>query len=101
MAEEKKKVIDPMAVAKNWEGRLKTESEAPHKWNESWGELFNNGVPHDYDERIKHLENEIKKMPAGKILPKYGVGEAFKEVGMKDRNYRKQKMFQEETYDDE
>ena len=74
MAEEpKKKVADPQAQAKNWEDRLKIESEAPHKWNENWGELFPSGVPHDYSERIKYLEAEVNKMPVGQVLPKYIV----------------------------
>ncbi len=102
MAEDKaKKVVDPQAVAKNWEDRLKIEADAPHKWNENWGELFDNGVPHDYGERIKYLQNEISKMPKGKILPKYGVGESFKEVGMKDKNFRRQKMFQAEVFEED
>ena len=45
MAEKKveKKIKDPEAEAKNWEDRLRKEQTAPHKWNEDWGSLFNNG----------------------------------------------------------
>jgi hypothetical protein len=93
-----KKQSNPQADAKNWEDRLRTEAEAPHKWNESWGELFNNGVPHDYSERIKYFEKEVAAMPAGSVLPKYGVGKPFKEVGIRD--YKRKKMFQAEVYDD-
>ncbi len=94
MAEEKKaKVPNPLADLKNWEQRLITEQEAPHKWAEAWGELFDNGVPHAYDSRIKHLEEQVKKIPAIKALPKYGVGQPFKEIGGND--YRRKKMFQD------
>jgi hypothetical protein len=95
MAEEKKaaKQSNPLADAKNWEQRLITEQEAPHKWNESWGELFNSGVPHEYNQRIKYLEDQLKTIPATKTLPKYGVGQAFKEIGNND--YRRKKMFQD------
>ena len=93
MAEEKKaaKQSNPLADAKNWEQRLITEQEAPHRWTESWGELFDSGVPHDYDKRIKYLEDKIKTIPAVKPLPKYGVGQPFKEIGGND--HRRKKMF--------
>ena len=95
MAEDKKKASNPEAEAKNWEQRVLTEQEAPHKWNEAWGSLFNNGVPHEYNARIKYLEEELKKMPGGKALPKYGVGEPIKEMGFRD--YRRKKMFQDDV----
>ncbi len=94
MAEEKKtKQVNPLAEAKNWEQRLITEQEAPHKWAEAWGELFDNGIPHEYEPRIKHLEEELKKIPAAKPLPKYGQGKGFKEISGGD--HKRKKMFQE------
>ncbi len=94
MAEEKKvKQSNPLADAKNWEQRLITEQEAPHKWSEAWGELFDNGVPHEYNKRIKYLEEQLKTIPASKPLPKYGLGSGFKEIGNTD--HRRKKMFQD------
>lgn len=88
---------NPEADAKNWEQRLKTEQEAPHKWNESWGSLFENGVPHNYSERIQHLEEEIKKLGNVKPLPKYGVSGTIREVGASD--HRRKKMFYDPELD--
>jgi hypothetical protein len=45
----------------NWEQRVKTELESGKKWNENWGPLFDGGVPNDYTERVRFLENELKK----------------------------------------
>jgi hypothetical protein len=95
MAEEKKlKQSNPEAEAKNWEQRLKTEQEAPHKWSEAWGSLFDNGVPHEYNKRVQYLESELKKVPNSKPLPKYGVGQPFKEMGFGD--FKRKKLFYEE-----
>ncbi len=87
-----KKQSNPLADAKNWEQRLITEQEAPHKWNEAWGGLFDNGVPHDYTKRIQHLEEKLKTIPPLQSLPKYGLGGGFKEIGGHD--HRRKKMFQ-------
>lgn len=45
----------------NWEQRVKTELESGKKWNENWGPLFDGGVPNDYTERVRFLENELKR----------------------------------------
>lgn len=92
MAEDNKgkKQTNPLAEAKNWDDRLKKEADAPHRWNETWGELFDNGVPNEYDARKKYFEKKLEEIPAVKILPRYGVGEAFKEIGGKD--YRRKKF---------
>ena len=63
---------NPMAEAANWEARCVTEEEAPHKWNEAWGQMFTSGIPHDYAERIEFLENELKQCSALERPPKYG-----------------------------
>ena len=94
MADDKKKEkqSNPEADAKNWEQRLHTEQEAPQKWNEAWGELFNtSGVPHEYGKRIQYLENKLQTIPVVQAIPKYGIGQPFKEVGAKD--FRRKKMF--------
>lgn len=101
MAEDKKgKQVhhNPEAEAKNWEQRLKTEQEAPHRWNEAWGSLFQNDVPHEYSSRIAYLEEEAKKVNVVKTLPKYGVGAAFKEIHTTD--HRRKKMFYDPELDD-
>lgn len=97
MAEAPKKVSNPEADAKNWEQRLRTEQEAPHKWNDSWGSLFNSGVPHDYNERIKHLNEVLKSKPNLNIPSKYGVGQPFREPSCND--YRRKKLFKD-PFDD-
>jgi hypothetical protein len=69
-----KKVKDPLSEAKNWEDRVRKEMQAPHKWSEDWGTLFHGEVPHEYDDRVKHLEEVLKTKPQGQILPRYGLG---------------------------
>ena len=91
MTETAKKAPNPEADAKNWEQRLKSEQEAPHKWNEAWGSEFNHGVPHDYEQRIKHFQDVLHSKPPLNVLPKYGVGPAFKEPPSSD--FRRKKMF--------
>lgn len=73
-------------AAKNWEGRLRTEYEAPHKWNEAWGELFNNGIPGEYGARAEFLSNELNNLPKtsldykdGSAFPKFGQVESRKQ----------------------
>lgn len=101
MADDKKatngRQSNPEAEAKNWEQRLHTELEAPHKWREAWGSLFDNGVPLEYNARIKYLEEELKKLPNERRLPKYGLGQPIKEMGFGD--YRRKKMFYEGELD--
>jgi hypothetical protein len=92
--DKKKKEVNPLALAKNWEDRVKAETESVHAWNEAWGTLFNNGVPHDYEERKKYLTEQIHQMPHTQALPKYGLGQPFKEVGARD--YKRKKMFWED-----
>ncbi len=79
------KLKNPMAEAANWNARCITEEEAPHKWNEAWGQMFSGGIPHEYPERIAYLENELKNCPPVKPLPKYGLGSPFKEPGRKKK----------------
>jgi len=74
--------------AKNWEQRLRTEMEAPHKWTEAWGELFNNGVPTEYTARVEFLKEELKKHKKSEI--KYTDGSAFPTYGAP--SFRKQKF---------
>jgi hypothetical protein len=77
MAEAPKK--NPMAEAANHTARCRTEEEAPHKWNEAWGQLFSGGIPHDYGERVAFLKAELENCGDAKLFPKYGVGPAFRE----------------------
>lgn len=93
MADEKKaKDVNPHADAQNWNQRVKGELEAPHTWNETWGQLFGRGIPLDYTERANYLEEQLKKMPGGtKLPPKYGVGPPFKEIEGQD--FRRKKLF--------
>jgi hypothetical protein len=93
MAEEKKaKDVNFHADAQNWEQRIKGEIEAPLKWNETWGELFNRGIPTEYGDRVRYLEEELAKLPGGNDRPpKYGVAPPFKEMTLK--TYKRQKMF--------
>jgi hypothetical protein len=60
-AENKKKEVNAMSEMKNWEQRVLTEMEAPHKWNEAWGDFFAKGIPIEYGEKIKYLEGEMKR----------------------------------------
>ena len=86
--------------AANWDCRVRNELESCHKWNADWGEMYSNGVPFDYEGRIKYLEEEVNKCPKeAQRIPKYGVGEKFKEIGSKD--YRRRLMFGPEVYPDE
>lgn len=95
MADDKKKAkqSNPEADAKNWEQRLRTEQDGIHKWNEAWGGLFNTGLPHEYEERERYLASQLKQLPAVSSLPKYGGGEPFKEVRLRD--FRRKKMFED------
>ncbi len=87
MAAEKKKEVNPLAEAFNWDQRVKTELEAPHKWNEAWGSYFDNGVPLDYSKRIEYLEREVSKFPASDMHPfPYGVGKPFPQI---DKDHRR------------
>lgn len=90
---------NPMADAANWNARVITEIEAPHKWNEAWGQMFQTEIPHDYKERIKYLEEELRQLPNIKPYPKYGGSEPFPTLGGSDN--RRKKMFQEIVYDEE
>jgi hypothetical protein len=100
MADDKKgkKEVNPEAEAKNWEDRIHTEQEAPHKWNEAWGELFNNELPHDYGKRVDYLEKQLKSLPPAQSLPKYGLGKGFKEIMLND--HRRHKMFDVGKYEE-
>lgn len=99
-AENKGKVRNANNDAANWEARVRNELESSHKWNADWGEMYSNGIPFDYDGRIKYLEGELSKCPpqAGQV-PKYGVGEKFTEYGVK--SYKRKKLFQEYVHDAE
>ena len=48
-----------MAEAANHTQRCLTEEEAPHKWNEAWGQLFSGGIPHDYKDRVEFLSLDL------------------------------------------
>jgi hypothetical protein len=85
------KAPNPEAEAKNWEQRLRSELEAPAKWNEAWGSLFDNGVPHEQVARIKHYEEVLKTRPLCAMPSKYGVGKAFQEPSI--YNNKRKKMF--------
>jgi hypothetical protein len=63
----KKSAGTTIAEMKNWEDRLRTEQEAPHNWNAAWGEFFAKGVPIEYGDKIKYLEEEMKKYPKPEI----------------------------------
>lgn len=91
---EKKKEVNPLAVAKNWEDRVKSETESVHAWNEAWGQLFNDGLPHDYEERKRYLQKKIEETPKIDALPKYGVGQPFRQLGAKD--YKRKIPFYED-----
>ncbi|KAJ1440536.1 hypothetical protein B484DRAFT_443414 [Ochromonadaceae sp. CCMP2298] len=88
-----KKAPNPEADCKNWEQRLRSEQEAPTKWNEAWGSLFDNGVPHEQVARIKHYEQVLTTRPLLAMPSKYGVGAAFKEPNI--YNNKRKKMFGE------
>ena len=47
----------------NQEFLFPQELEAPHKWNNAWGEFFRvpGGVPQEYNERIEYIEAELLK----------------------------------------
>lgn len=79
MGDEKKtRDTNPLIETLNWEQRVKTELEAPHKWNEAWGTYFCNDVPMEYESRVKYFSEELKKFPQSSIHPpKYGVGQPF------------------------
>lgn len=85
------------AAAQNWEQRVRGELEAPHKWNETWGQLFSGGTPTTYPDRVRHLEEELKKIPPDRrqLPPKYGVGEPFQEI--RGQDFRRKKMFFESS----
>lgn len=74
-----KREKNPMAEAANHTSRCLTEEQAPHKWNEAWGQMFSGGIPHEYPERIEYLQQELKNCPPVTGAPKYGTGKAFRE----------------------
>jgi len=39
-----KKEVNAMSEMKNWEQRVISEMEAPHKWNSAWADFFAKGV---------------------------------------------------------
>ena len=89
---------NPMADSRNYENVCKTEAEAPHKWNETWGQLFFKGVPFEYKERIAYLEKELAKVGGAQVPPKYGTGEKFRDATLSD--FRRKKMFRDPEEDD-
>ena len=80
---------NPGADATNWDARVRTEQEAPHKWNEAWGQMFANSIPFDYQDRIKFLQNELANCPVQKPRSKYGSGDPFPTFGAQDFRYKK------------
>jgi len=62
--EKEKRTVDYVAQQRNWEQRVVSENESPHKWNETWGELFEKiEVPFDYEKRIEYLQAKLKRLP--------------------------------------
>eukprot|EP01041_Mallomonas_annulata_P005586 gene5586-11261_t len=57
-----------VADQQNWEQRVKSELESATKWNDNWGELFKGDVPHDYEGRIKHLEEQLKSKDSKRFV---------------------------------
>ena len=98
MAEKKQTETNPLAVAKNIEDRIKTEQLAPIKWAAAYGNLFDNGVPNEYDARIAYFEEKARECPTTVTIPRYGVGEPFKEMGFK--SYKRKKPKEEGEYAD-
>lgn len=96
MAEDKKKgpakEKNATNEAANWDQRVRNELDSSLKWNADWGEMYSNGIPFDYEGRIKYLEQEVSKCSKeASRIPKYGVGSPFREIGRKD--YRRKKLF--------
>jgi|EP00979_Chaetoceros_neogracilis_P014207 hypothetical protein len=53
------------AEAQNWEQRVERENNAARIWDKNWASLYNpnlNGQGHDYEKKIKALENEMKEI---------------------------------------
>ena len=88
-----------MADAANWNARCITEMEAPHKWAEAWGQMFQTEIPHEYKDRVAYLEKELKALPELKAYPKYGGSEPFPTFQKED--HRRKKMFREFVDDEE
>jgi hypothetical protein len=66
--EEKKfKDVTLQSERQNWEQRILNEMESPHKWRETWGELFQSEVPFEYEAKIKYLEQELKKFDVNSL----------------------------------
>ena len=61
MAEDKKEKKNAMAEMFNWEQRIITEMEAPHKWNEAWASFYAKDVPVEYADKIDFLEKQMKR----------------------------------------
>lgn len=61
--------------------------------------MFDTGIPHEYPERIKFLQEELKALPEIKPFPKYGLGAPFPTFGSTDN--RRKKMFQEYVLEDD
>lgn len=60
--------------------------------------MFDTGIPHDYPERIKFLQEELKALPEMKPF-KYGLGAPFPTFGSTDN--RRKKMFREYVPEEE
>lgn len=71
----------------NWEQRCKAELQSPVKWNEDWGSEFGGEVPLNYQERIKFLKEELKKLPD--LDEKNKNKQPFPQIG---RDYRRKKL---------
>lgn len=67
--EKEKKIVDFVAQQRNWEQRILSEHESPHKWRETWGSLFESEVPFDYEKRIEYLEVKLKRLPPSSMNP--------------------------------
>ena len=89
MPEKEKKLVDPLAEAKNIEDRIKTEQQAPKQWAHNWGGIFPSTLPHKYEERIDYLKDHLNQMPGGEQPAKYGAGRSIKDIRIND--YRRKK----------
>ena len=52
---------DLVAEQRNWEQRILNEYDSPHKWNETWGKIFEKEIPFEYDQKILYLEKQLEK----------------------------------------
>lgn len=67
--------INYVAEAQNWEQRIAVENESAKIWDKNWGSLYNptnnnpehNNADHDYESRIKVLQEQMDKIQVPRI----------------------------------